>query len=186
MRNRLIQSTNDWYMKQVTFNTFKFSIVTLALFTIVACSKDKTGKQIDKELYDLANTSEGFVWFKYSDAYLPQSSGSGHNFPKLRTRFNAVAAQMLDSVGKIQTGITFPEGALIVKELVNDDNSLARYAVLLKDSESKFADEQGWVWGYINTDESIAISAVEKGQDCISCHQQSENIDYVLMNKFFP
>lgn len=173
-------------MKQLKFSKLKFSVVALTVLLALSCSKDKTGKQIDKELYDLANTTEGFVWFNYSNAYLPQSSGSGHNFPKLRTRFNAVAAQMLDSVGRIQPGITFPEGALIVKELINDDNSLGRYAILLKDSDSKFADAHGWIWGYINSDESIAISAVDKGQDCISCHQQAENIDYILMNKYFP
>ena len=173
-------------MKQLKFNHVLLTALTIVLASAVSCSKDKTGKHIDTELYDMANTTQGFVWFKYSDEYLPQSSGSGHNFPKLRTRFNDVAAQLLDSVGKIQTGISFPDGALIVKELISDGNSVERYAILLKDSDNKFADDQGWVWGYINTDKSVAISAVEKGNDCISCHQQSGNIDYVLMNKFFP
>ena len=44
----------------------------------------------------------------------------------------------------------------------------------------------GWVWGYINADESIAAPASEKGSQCISCHSQSDNIDYMLMNKYFP
>ena len=164
----------------------KVVLGSLVVLTTMACSKNKVGKNSDQELYDMANTTEGFTWYKNSDAYLPKSSGTGHNFPKLRTRFNAVASQMLDSVGKVQSGISFPEGSLIVKELVNDDNSLARYAILLKDTDNENADPQGWVWGYINEDKSVASSAADKGNSCISCHQQSGSIDYVLMNKFFP
>ena len=170
-------------LNQIILKAITYSTVLVLGF---ACSKDKTGKHIDEELFDMSNSTSGFVWYKNTDQFLPKSSGSGHNYPKLRTRFNAIAAQMLDSVGKVQSGISFPEGALIVKELINDDNSLARYAILFKDSDHQYADAQGWVWGYINSDESVAISAVDKGDACISCHQQSENIDYVLMNKFFP
>lgn len=172
-------------------NFFKqYSSNFLVAFTVVAisfgCSKDKTGKHIDEELYDLASSTEGYVWFKNSDQFLLKSSGSGHNFPKLRTRFNSIAAQMLDSVGRVQSGITFPEGSVIVKELINDDNSLGRYAILFKDTDNKYADNQGWVWGYIDEDRKVVNSAVDKGSSCISCHQQADNVDYVLMNKFYP
>ena len=159
-------------MKQLKIQSLKIITGCFVLLTLLACSKDKTGqKNIDQELYDNANSLEGFVWFKNTDQYLPKSSGSGHNYPKLRTRFNAVAAQMLDVDGKVITGVSFADGSLIVKELINDDNSLARYAILFKDSDNKFADAQGWVWGYINSDQSIAVSAEDKGAACISCHQ---------------
>jgi hypothetical protein len=72
-----------------------------------------------------------------------------------------------------------------VKELTN--GSLPeRYAMLLKKATHESADEKGWVWGYVNSDETVSIAASEKGNDCKGCHNQGGNIDYMLMNKYFP
>ena len=84
------------------------------------------------------------------------------------------------------TGAAFPDGSLIVKELYEDASTLARYAVLYKSTGHADADVNGWVWGYINEDETVAVPASEKGSQCIGCHSQEGSIDYVLMNKFFP
>jgi len=59
-------------------------------------------------------------------------------------------------------------------------------ALLDKSSGSADADAKGWVWGYINADGTVAESASKKGSSCISCHSQTNNIDYMLMNKYFP
>ena len=80
----------------------------------------------------------------------------------------------------------FKEESVIVKELFDSDNNLARYAVLFKDTDNEFADAQGWVWGYINSDGTVAETAENRGKACIGCHQQTGSIDYSLMNKFFP
>ncbi len=93
---------------------------------------------------------------------------------------------MLDSSGMIMDSILFPDGSLVVKDLYSDASTLARYAVLYKQSNSSYADDQGWIWGYINADGTVAVSAEEKGQQCITCHSQEGNIDYMLMNKYFP
>jgi hypothetical protein len=163
--------------------------LALSLFlmgAINACKKDDQATGTDKELYDMAKSSSGFTWYKNSSSLLAKSSGSGHSQPLLRTRYNVVAATKLDSSGKIMDSISFPEGSLIVKDLFDDSSTLGRYAVLYKNSSSAEADAKGWVWGYINSDGSVAEPASNKGSACKGCHSQSGNIDYMLMNKFFP
>ena len=73
-----------------------------------------------------------------------------------------------------------------VKELNDNSTTLGRYAILYKKSGSADADAKGWVWGYINADGGVAETASKKGSSCTSCHSQADNIDYMLMNKYFP
>ncbi len=153
---------------------------------LFSCSSDKALSTIEYELLKEAKKTMGFVWFKFDNSILDKSSGSGHPFPHLRVRFNTIAATRLDSTGRIKSNALFPEGSLIVKELMNAEGEIQRYAILKKQAANEFADERGWVWGYINADASIAVPSSEKGASCINCHSQSGNIDYMLMNKYFP
>lgn len=157
----------------------------IPVFLLNACKKDKIAKGIDRQLYEMSESSTGFTWFNNSNTLLAKSSGSGHPQPFLRTRFNAIASENLDSNGRIIEGTIFPEGSLIVKELYDDETTLGRYAILYKDSDNEDADPKGWVWGYVNADRSVAVEASTKGSSCINCHSQSQNIDYMLMNKFY-
>ena len=172
-------------MKTHFKTTVALLIIISSIYSFSSCNK-KAATGTDKELYDLAKVTNGFVWYKNSDAFLSKSSGSGHSQPYLKTRYNAIAASKLDSNGKIINNASFAEGSLIVKELYNSSKSLDRYAILYKNSSSADADAKGWVWGYINSDGSVAEAASNKGKSCISCHTQSNHIDYMLMNKFFP
>jgi len=164
-----------------------FGLVILAI-TIQSCKKDEPqpAEGIDLQLYEMALETTGFVWYKNSDEQLGKSSGSGHNFPFLRTRYNATAAAQLDVDGKVNANASFANGSFIVKELNNGDGSIGLYAILYKMTTSEYADNRGWVWGYIYPNGDVATTAVDKGAICTSCHLQSENIDYMLMNKFFP
>lgn len=156
------------------------------LIFLSSCFKnDKTFSETDYELFKMAEKKDGFVWYKNSEEYLDKSSGTGHSNPLLRTRYNAIAAAMLDSNGRIMEGVNFPEGALIVKELYDSNKKLERYAILYKNATSPDADAKGWVWGYINSNNTSAAPASQKGKSCISCHSQENNIDYMLMNKYF-
>ena len=169
--------------------TTKLAILSTCLLGILlnkSCKKDKVASETDKELFDLATETNGFVWYKNSSALLDKSGGSGHPQPFLKTRYNAIAATQLDTSGKIVSGSTFPEGSLIVKELYDNATKLGRYAILYKKSSSEDADANGWIWGYIDSDGTVAVPASKKGTSCINCHSQAENIDYMLMNKFFP
>lgn len=162
------------------------SLLIPFVLVLSSCKKEKEAGETDKALYEMAKTSTGFTWYKHSGELLDKSPGSGHPQPFLRTRYNTVAATKLDSSGKIVDGAVFPGGSLIVKELFEDESTLVRYAILYKDEESPDADERGWVWGYINEDGTVAEPASKKGASCKSCHLQADNIDYMLMNKYFP
>ena len=155
-------------------------------FFFSACKNDKGLSGIDAELFEKAKNTSGFTWFNNSTAYLTKSSGSGHSNPFLRTRFDAISTNKLDSTGKVMDSTVFEEGSLIVKELYDSSKNIERYAVLYKDSNSEYADANGWVWGYINSDGTVAAPAEDKGAACLGCHSQSGNIDYSLMNKYFP
>lgn len=171
-------------MKNIPIQLSLFALLTIS--TLISCKKDSAPSNTDADIYEKSKSSTGFTYFKNSDELLGKSSGTGHSQPFLRTRYNSVAAAKLDSSGKIIEGAIFPEGSLIVKELFENATTLDRYAILYKNSSSPDADAKGWVWGYIEANGTVVEPASKKGGSCISCHTQSGNIDYMLMNKYFP
>ena len=182
---------------QTNFKPTTFvSFLLVGMWIFHSCTKEKNTnnndnndnmvESTDKMLYDMSKSSNGFTWYKKSDVLLNKSSGSAHGLPFLKTRYNTVAATKLGGAGKIMEGVSFPEGSLIVKELYDNSTKLIRYAILYKKSNSPDADAKGWVWGYINADGGIVEAASKKGSSCIGCHSQADNIDYMLMNKYFP
>lgn len=173
-------------MKNRIIKIFVLLLFITSIWATNACKKDDTLEGIDKELFDMAVVTDGFTWYKNSDSLLDKSPGSGHSLPFLRTRYNAIAATNLDTNGKILPGTSFANGSLIVKELIRDDNTIVRYAILYKQSGNANADPKGWVWGYVNTDGTVEESATRKGGSCINCHSQTGSIDYMLMNIYFP
>lgn len=162
------------------------AIAIVMIIVVNSCKKEKVAKGTDKDLFSMSNNSTGFIWYKKSSALLGKSSGSGHPQPLLKTRYNAIAGQQLDSVGKIKSGAVFSEGSLIVKELYSDASTIDRYAILYKQSSNPEADAKGWVWGYLNANGTVSQPSSDKGKACTGCHSQTDNIDYMLMNKFFP
>jgi hypothetical protein len=154
--------------------------------SVLSCEKDET-TSTDEELYYMAiDEEQSFTWYKNSNILLNNSGESGHSQPYFRTRYNSIAAEMLDENGKVLEGADFPEGSLIVKELIGEDEDIEFYAILYKKSDHKYADVDGWVWGYVEADGAVRQSASNKGSGCIVCHSQTGNIDHTLMNKYFP
>ncbi|KAB2871429.1 MAG: cytochrome P460 family protein [Bacteroidales bacterium] len=166
--------------------SIKYFVIGTFFIALFACEKE-TETATDKELYQMATTNiQSFVWYKNSNALLNRSSGSGHTQPYLRTRYNTIAAEVLNDQGKVIEGSDFPEGSLIVKELIGSNEQVEIYAILYKKSDHQYADNRGWVWGYIEEDGKVKESASKRGSACITCHSQTGNIDYMLMNKYFP
>jgi hypothetical protein len=162
-------------------------LLVTVVFIFLSCKKkDPEATGIDKEMLEMAKKENLFIWYKNNPAFLDKSSGSGHSFSKLRTRYNNRAASMLDSVWKVKEGVIFPEESFIVKELSGNGQTVSRYAMLLKRTGHSAADSKGWIWGYINSDGTVADPASNKGGGCIGCHNQPASIDYMLMNKYFP
>jgi hypothetical protein len=151
-----------------------------------ACTKDKTPAPTDAQLVKLVFETPNFRYYQDNDSLYTKTSGSGHNFPFLKTKYNTIAASQLDSEGNILPNALFPEESFIVKELYSDSSTIEVFAVLYKNSGNVNADANGWVWAYVNADKSIGFESSRKGVGCISCHSQSGNIDHMLMNKFYP
>lgn len=162
------------------------STACLLSLLISSCKYDNVEGRFETEIFNKAKSANGYVWFKYSNISLQKSSGSGHVQPLLKTRYNAVAAGQLDSLGRIKIGATFPEESMVVKELLDNSGNIEVYAVLYKKSKHPNADSKGWVWGYYNKDGTVVISSALKGKDCSGCHSQSGNEAYMLMNKYYP
>lgn len=163
------------------------SFILAVLISVNGCKKEETAKGTDRELYEMSLETVGFVWYKNSDVLLPKSNITGHQQSLLRTRYNGVASQALEADGKVKTGIIFPEGSLIVKELYNNSTDLSLYAIMYKKYNHPDADATGWVWGYVGADGTVGGEpASKKGSGCRGCHSQSGNIDLSLMNVAFP
>ena len=173
-----------------------FSIYCVSIYLICSCkyhnenvspiiTNDTVDYGTDSIMYINAKSSKNYTWYYLKDSLLSRSSGSGHSQPFFKTRFNSIAATKLNSKGRILDNAKFPEGSMIVKELILADTSVTRFAVMYKQTNSKNADVNGWVWGYINFDGTVSNPASKKGAGCLSCHSQTENIDNVLMNKYF-
>lgn len=153
---------------------------------ITGCKHEAGTSPLDEELFRLATNAGSTTWYKHDPDLLDKSSGSGHNEPFLRTRYNDIAATVLDGSGKVLPDSVFPTGSLIVKELWSDPGSIGTYAIMLKRPGSPSADAGGWLWGYLRPDGSVRESALNKGSACRGCHTQAGQIDATLMNKYFP
>lgn len=159
----------------------------LLLFTVAALSicSCKKAKDTEAEMLSMAQETSELTWYKNNDALLDKSPGSSHPQAQLRVGYNSTAVSVLDENYEIVEGTVFPEGSFIAKELWQD-GAIERWAMMWKQPSNEFADANGWVWGYINDDESVAEPASNKGEACISCHSQSGHIDMTLMNLYFP
>lgn len=75
---------------------------------------------------------------------------------------------------------------MIVKELFTDGGTLDLYAVLVKKPSHPFADADGWVWRYVRPDSEVREPSRNTGSACRNCLSQDDNIDFTLMNAYFP
>jgi hypothetical protein len=101
----------------------------------------------------------------------------------LRTQYNALAATQLDANGRVRAGASFPDSAMIVKELYTG-STLTSVAVMLKLRGSPQASQGGWVWGYFDGAGAVRVSVAERGAGCAGCH--APGIDYTRMNDAHP
>ena len=165
---------------------YPFHLLLIAAFGFGSCEHEADEDPLDAQLLELAKETEGYTWYKGSDTLLPKSSGSGHTQASLRTRFNTIASTRLDTNGKVIPGTVFPNGSVIVKELFDNPTTLAQYALLFKKPDHPYADAGGWVWGYVRPNGEVREPARNKGTACRGCHGQNGNIDFTLMNAYFP
>ncbi len=172
----------------MNLRTFSLFLSGIAISSMIwsACKHESDEDPVDAQLLDMARGTDGFVWYEGSTAQLPRSNGSGHAEPFLRTRYNALAATVLNTNLMVTSDTLFPEGSLIVKELMTDASTIGTYAILYKQTNNPYADAGGWVWGYVRPNGEVRASAKDQGAVCRSCHTQAGHIDQTLMNISFP
>ena len=159
---------------------FLYSLLTLTLFS--ACKKSRIISGFDAELFQKAQKTDGFVYYNLSTEYLESPKQSGHKSTYIRTKYNDIAAAMLDDKGLIISGVTFPYGSLIVNEMYTTKGDVVKYAVMFKDPKNENADLNGWVWSYFNADKTIIEPSSRKGTSCTACHSSGNN---TLMSNYF-
>jgi hypothetical protein len=168
----------------MTKHTFLF-IPLFTLILLTGCSKDRTISGFDAELFSKAQRKDGFVYYNFSTEYLETPEDAEHKSKYLRTKYNYLAATILDSNGLVIPGSIFPEGSLIVNEMSSIKGEPEKLAIMFKDAKNVYADKNGWVWSYLNADNTVIEPASRMGVSCIACHSKPGNIDMTLMSDYF-
>jgi hypothetical protein len=158
----------------MTKRNFLF-IPLFSFLAIAGCTKDRTPAGIDAELFSKAQRKEGFAYYNFSTEFLVSTKVGGHKSTYFRTKYNTLAATILDSTGIAIPGSFSPEGSMIVNEMSSIKGEPEKYAIMFKDKNSDYADENGWVWSYLNADNTIIEPASRKGVSCISCHSSGNS-----------
>jgi hypothetical protein len=159
----------------------KFANFTYAaLFFLVSCvsEKEKGINISDATLFEQASNVSSFFYFKNSIDTLNTAPVSPH-LAYVRIRFNPKArTAMNDSVSNLTT-TQFPEESMIVKEVYTSlGGPLESYEIMYKKSGAANS-ASGWIWSELKSDGSVIFSAVNKGEQCVSCHSQPSNSDLV-------
>ena len=154
---------------------------TLLLLSIfLSCTTKKAEPPIvsDQTLFELAQHTPGFSYYKGRPDTLPADPSSPHG-SFVRVRFNPTArAAMNDSISQL-TETTFPDESMIVKEVYDQrGGQLKAYAILYK-LKNNANSSGGWLWSETDPVGNVLYSVEKKGEDCFSCHSSSTNIDFV-------
>jgi hypothetical protein len=148
------------------------SLVILAILSstfYVSCKKKKT----NEKLYEESKASD-LTFYKGKDTIYGAKGGSPHGNFKLK--FNAAAIASFGNDGKLPAGGSFKDGALIVKE-VYSGSELTLYAIMKKDSKSKYA-KNGWVWAEYEPNGDVYYNVSDKGKGCTGCHSTGTSRDF--------
>lgn len=158
------------------------SVITLTALT--SCTKDRTITGFDAELFEKSQKTDGFVYYNLNSEFLEPPKKTGHKSKYFRTKYNNIAASVLDEFGLITNGTIFPEGSLIVNEMGETKGPADKYAIMFKDPKNPYADEFGWVWSYVNSDNTIIEPSSRKGVNCIECHSKSDQNKTLMSDNF--
>lgn len=124
----------------------------------------------DAELFGSIGGRAQYALFPGVDSVTAGSlNGSSAHRPLVRVRMNARAEGALVN-GLLPAGGAFPDGAVIVKEIL-DSGRVSLLAVMKKDRRNALA-AGGWLWAEYEPDGTVFISVVERGSGCIGCHMR--------------
>ncbi len=160
---------------KVTLAALLLSLV----FAFNACKKEDDGDDDpilteDETVYQLITTEQLFAYQGDTSVLVPAGNSPHGTFKLL---FNQTAWEALGSDGKLPLGDTFPEGSLVLKDVIRSGQTRF-YAAMYKQPASANATE-GWLWYEANLDGSLLESINTKGAGCIGCHRGNANRDFV-------
>ena len=152
---------------------YKIRLLTLIFFVCAyqSCDKDISSSE-DSALFD--ELSDAGYQFYQTGNTLSAASPSPHG--SFRLRMNDIAQTVLDSMGELPAGGVFPEGSVVVKEVMSG-GQIDLYAVMKKASSDNNSSN-GWLWAEYDTDGSSIISLTNQGSSCTGCHSQTPNRDF--------
>lgn len=149
----------------------KYSILTVLVAVLFFSCKHEPLASEDEQLYNESQAG-GLLNFRNGDLLDPLG-GSPHG--SFTLKLNAIAQGVLDSNGKVPENATFPNGSLIVKEVMKN-GKLDLLAIMKKDSTNSFSG-QNWLWGEYEPDGQVYYSVSRKGSGCTGCHGGTPNSD---------
>lgn len=134
-------------------NSLKLMLMLLpAVTTMIACKKDKEESSADQAFS--SEIRNGSYSYYQNGNTLSAASPSPHGSFKLK--FNSTALAALDSTGELPSGATFPNGSVIVKEVVSG-SGVTLLAVMKKEPSNANAGS-GWMWAEYEPDGSTVFS----------------------------
>ena len=94
------------------------------------------------------------------------NASSAHQ-PLIRVGLNQVAAAALQN-GRLSSG-SFPDGSVIVKEVLGTNGVVNLYVVMFKDRSNRLA-ANGWLWAELRPTGGAEYSVQNRGAACTACH----------------
>ncbi len=153
-------------------------LIVLGLI-LFSCTKDK-GRDpelafSDKALLDSCKNSIAFKYYKDK----PDSVYTGVHGPHgaFKLKFNKIAFAALTASGKLPLTAKFPNGAMVVKEVVSG-GEISLFALMYKHNNS-------WLWAEIEPNSKVLYSVNKESSVCTSCHNQAGNRDLVTSFNFY-
>lgn len=141
-----------------------------------------TSIQSDAELFRYVTQTEPFARYalfpRVDSVTSGTLNGSHAHQPMVRVSMNAAAASALQG-GQLPAGTTFPDGAVIFKE-IRMGTATVLYAIMYKDASSQYAGN-GWLWAEYRPDGTVDFSLTTRGSSCVGCHslEQGPQHDFV-------
>lgn len=146
-----------------------------------------TGVSDDASLFRLVTQTQPFTQYTplpLADEFATgRLNGSEAHSPVVRVLLNATANGALQS-GRFPLGGSFPDGAVVFKEVrPSAASSPTLYVVMVKDRNHGLAGN-GWLWAEYTPGGATAFSVTRRGNGCISCHQREAGPQRDLVRSF--
>lgn len=157
----------------------KFQIIMITILiscvAFTACERMQSDLNIgvpDPEPDNIGMIVETDAHKAWDHRVLEEAEGPGHGENPRTVYFNEFAAMANNE------GTAYPAGSMIVKEVMNDDNTdVMAVVTMMKTEDTAHADHDGWVYG-VGSNEVDADTAAS----CDGCHTKAPTGNRVFVS----